>query len=148
MNSTTMKLSLIDAKLYYGTPNTTGSANTLCTTVENVGLKVTYTEAKANNRNTPIEQSLPSLAAVSLEVNFPSDSADLALQAFRTAALNRYPIPIKVADGSEQNSYQFSGTMGVYSVDNDQPLPNVPQNKFELKPWAVGASGTQPSLSY
>jgi hypothetical protein len=142
-NQTTVVLSLVDAQLLRGTAGSVGPlpATTLCNTCENVALKVTMEEATANNRNTPIKQQLPSLAGIELEVNFPSDSADQHLAAFRSALINRQGIPVSVRDAA---GFNFSGCMGVFGADNDQQLAGVPMNKFTLKPWAVGANGTQP----
>jgi len=149
MNGTTVVLSLIDAVLYRGAPNTTTiptTSGTKVTTVENLTLKLTYDEAPANNRQTPIKQSLPSLLGVELEANFPSDSADTHLAAFRSALINRYPLPLLISDGSD-TGYRFGGVMGVFGGDNDQALPSVPMNKFTLRPWAVGFTGNQPSVN-
>jgi len=144
-NQTTVTLSLIDAQLLRGTAGSTGPlpATILCNTCENVSLKVTMEEAGANNRNTPIKQQLPTLAGIDLEVNFPSDSADQHLAAMRAALINRQAIPISVRDAA---GFNFSALMGVFGADNDQQLAGVPMNKFTLKPWAVGASGTQPAF--
>jgi hypothetical protein len=148
-NTTTIVTSLSDAKLYRGSPNSnTIPAATLVTTAENVSLKLTFNEAKVLNRASGIEQVVYTLAAVEAEFNIYSDSADVHLQAFRTALINRQPIPILITDGSCVNGYLFSGLMGVGGGDNDQPLPGVPTNKFTLKPWAVGFAGPQPSLNY
>jgi hypothetical protein len=147
-NQTTLKLSLIDAILYRGTPNTiTLPASVVVTTVANVTLKVTMTEAKANNRLTPVEQCLPTFAAIEVELEIFSDSADAHLSAFRQALINRQPIPILVADGSEGGGNRFSGVMGVFSEENSQTLEGIVTNKFTLKPWAVGYAGTQPAFS-
>ncbi|MGO8691633.1 MAG: hypothetical protein ACLQLG_18595 [Thermoguttaceae bacterium] len=145
-NATTIVTSLSDAKLYRGAPGSTGSASILCATVENVSLKLTFTEAPANNRNSGIEQSVLTLAKVEAEVNFWSDTADTHLLAFRQAMIGRQPIPININDGSAAGGLLFAGLMGVSAGDNDQQLPNVPGNKFTLKPWAVGAAGNQPQL--
>jgi hypothetical protein len=143
--ATTVVLSLIDAKLYRGTPNTTTlPATTLVTTVENVSLKITMEEAAANNRLTAVKQQLPSLAGIDMEINFLSDSADTHLAAFRTAFINRQPIPLRVIDAA---GLAFGGLMGVFGLDNDQQLSGVPMNKFTLKPWAVGFAGTQPTFA-
>jgi hypothetical protein len=146
MNSTTVVLPLVDAKLYAGTANTTAPLppTTLVTTVENVSVKATWDEAQLNNRNSGFKQSLPTLVAVELEVNFNGDSADTYLANFRTAAFNRYPMPIAVRDGA---GFNFTGLMGVFSGDNDQPLAGNDGNKFTLKPWAVGVSGSQPAFA-
>ena len=145
-NQTTVTLTLTDAVLKRGTPNPTVlPAATLVDTCGDVDLKITMDEAPANNRKTPIKQQLPSLAGVELEVSFPSDSADAHLAAFRTAFINRQPIPIYVSDQSAMIG--FGGIMGVFGWQDPQPLAGVPDNKFTLKPWAVGASGTQPAFS-
>ena len=146
MNSTTVVLPLIDARLYAGTPNTTAPLppTTVVTTVENITVKASFDEAQLNNRLSGFKQSLPTLAAVEVEVNFNGDSADTFLSSFRVACFNRYPIPIAVRDGA---GFNFTGLMGVFSADNDQPLSGVTGNKFSLKPWAVGFSGNQPSFT-
>ena len=147
-NQSTVVLSLVDAVLKRGTPNTTTlPAATLVTTVKNVNLKLTMEEAEASNRNSAFRQYLPSLAGIELQIEFNSDSADTHLAAFRTALINRQPIPIQVTDSSGSGS-TFNGAMGVFPWENDQPLAGVPSNKFTLKPWAVGAtSSAQPTLS-
>ena len=145
-NQSTIVVSLSDATLKRGSAgSTTLPAATLVDTVENVNLKLTFEEAPANNRRTKIKQSLPTLCAVEIEINFPVDSADTHLAAFRTAMLGLQCIPIQVADGS--GAFTFNGLVGVFSGENDQQLPAVVGNKFSLKPWAVGASGTQPTLT-
>ena len=147
-NQTTVKIPLDDALLYRGAPNTTTlPATTLVATVENVSLKVTYEEAKVQNRLTKIAQQLPTIAAVDLEIAFAADSADTHLAAFRSALINRYPIPILVSNGSEAALTRFSGLVGVFSGDDDQRIAGVAMQKFTLKPWAVGAGGTQPGFN-
>jgi hypothetical protein len=145
-NQTTVVLSLVDAQLFRGNSGSVYPlpAQTLCNTVENVSVKVTLDQATANNRNTPIKQQLPSLVDIEIEINFPSDSADTHLSAFRSALIGRQAIPVSVRDGA---GFNFSAAMGVFGADNDQQLAGVPMTKFTLRPWAVGASGTQPSFS-
>ena len=146
MNQTTIVTSLIDAILRRGTGADVNpaAATTLVDTVENVTLKITMDEAPANNRRSKIKQSVPTLAGVELEINFPADSADPHLAAFKSACINRTAIAVYCTDGA---ALAFRGLMGVFGLDNDQPLPNVPGYKFTLKPWAVGVNGTQPQLS-
>ena len=144
-SNSTMMLSLVDAKLYRGTPNTTTlPATTECTTVENVSLKVTMEEAAASNRLNKIKQQLPSMGSVDLEINFLADSADVHMQAFKTALINRQAIPVRVIDGA---GLDYNALMGVFGMDNDQPVAGIPTYKFTLKPWAVGFSGTQPTIA-
>ena len=81
-NQSTVVLSLVDAVLKRGTPNTTTlPAATLVTTVKNVNLKLTMEEAEASNRNSAFRQYLPSLAGIELQIEFNSDSADTHLAA-------------------------------------------------------------------
>ena len=144
-NSTTVLIPIIDAILKRGAPNTTAlPATVLVDTVENVALKLAYDKPEANNRKSRIKQKISTLVDIGLEINFPADSADTHLSAFKTAAINGQPIPITVTDGGP---LMFSGLMGVESLDNDQPLSGVSGYKFGLFPWAVGASGPQPALS-
>jgi len=140
-NQTTIVLSLIDAKLYRGVAI---PATVECTSVENVSLKLTMEEAKANNRLSKIGQQLPAMGAADLEINFPADSADPHLGAFKAALIARSPIAVRVMDGA---GLDFNALMGVFNMDNDQQLAGVPQYKFTLKPWAVGYAGVQPTFA-
>ena len=135
-NNTTVRLALIDAIL-----NVNG---TLAKTVENVTLKLTMQEAKANTRMSKFEQQLPTLIGVEIEVNFPSDSADTASAALKSACINQTSVLIVCSDGG---SIQFTGYMGVFGMDNSQELAGVVMNKYTLKPCAVGAAGSQPALA-
>ena len=147
-NQTTVKLSLVDAVLYRGTPGSTSlPAATLVTTVENVSLKVSKDKAPAFNRLSSIKQYLAVHKDVTIEISFPADSADTHLAAFRAAMINDQAIPILLGNGSEAASTRWSGLMGVASGDDDEQLQGVPMQKFELFPWAVGASGTQPGFN-
>lgn len=144
-NSTTILTPIIDAVLKRGVPNTTTlPAATIVDTVENVSLKVTIEKSPANNRRSRIKQYVATLQDVGLEINFPADSSDAHLAAFKTAAINGYPIPIQCTDGGP---LVFNGLMGVESLDNDQQLTGISGYKFSLFPWAVGSAATRPALS-
>ena len=145
--NSTVKIALTDALLYRGTVGGSVPATTLVTTVENVSLKTTKEKSPAFNRNTPIKQYLSTLTEVVLEINFPADSADTHLAAFRQACLTNTPIPILVKGGFEAAASAWTALMGVESAEDDEPLAGVEMEKFTLFPWAVGAAGTQPSFS-
>ena len=146
-SNTTVKLSIVDAVLYRGTPGGSLPAATLVSTVENVSLKVSKEKAKAFNRLSTIKQYLAVHKDVTVEIAFPADSADTHLAAFRYAMLHDQPIPVLLGNGSEAASTRWSGLMGVESGDDDEELEGVPMQKFSLFPWAVGASGTQPGFN-
>ena len=142
----TVALSIVDAILRRGAPNTTNlPAGTLCDSCADVSLKVTIGEAKANNRRSRHEQARPAMFADEIEVSFPSDSADPHLDAFMTAFINAQPIPVFVTDKAGMHS--FSAVMGVFGLDDTQTLNEVAVNKFTLKPYACGYGGPQPSFA-
>jgi hypothetical protein len=141
---TTVNVSIADAILKRGTPNSAVlPATIVCNTCADVSYKATANEAKASNRLSRHEQSLPGMIGDEIEVAFPSDSADTHMAAFITAFCNFQPIPIYVTD--KASMIGFGAVMWVTSWDDTQTLNEVPVNKFTLKVYAVGASGTQPT---
>ena len=145
-NQTTVNVSIADAILKRGAPNTaTLPATVICDTCADVSYKASANEAKANNRRSRHEQSLPGMIGDEIEVAFPSDSADPHLAAFKTAFCTFAPIPVYITD--KNGMLGFSAVMWVSNWDDGQTLNEVPVNKFTLKVYAVGYSGTQPSYS-
>jgi hypothetical protein len=146
-NNTTVKISLTDAVLKIGTVGGSLPATTVVTTVENVSLKISKEKSPALNRLSQIKQYISTLTDVALEINFPADSADPFLAAFRSAAITNTPLPVYVAGTFEGANTRFTGIMGVESMEDDEPLAGVEMEKFTLFPWAVGYSGTQPGFT-
>ena len=143
--NTTIALSIVDAVIKRGAPNTTTLPPTIAVdTCEDVTLKVSVSEAKANNRKSRHEQSLPAMYSDEIDITFPADSADTHLAAFITAFTTPGPIPIKVADKTGMIGLQMIAY--VASWEDPNTMPDVPKLKFTLKPFAVGVGGTQPSF--
>jgi len=126
---TTIAVSVADALLYRGTAGAT--ASTLVNTCQDVTLKLTFADVKANRRLSQFEGSVIGMIATEVEVTFVADSADAHLTAFKAAMIALTPMSLYITDksgmiGPEADFY-------IFGFDDTQKLEDAVLNKFTLK---------------
>ena len=94
-----IRMSLTDAKLYYGAAGAT--ASTLVTNVKDLSLKLKKGEAKTNSRASTWAKQKGSLKEAEIEWEMNDDSADTALTAFISAFINSTPLAFLVKDATD-----------------------------------------------
>jgi len=125
-----LRLSLIDAKLYYGPSGS--SAGTLVPNVQDLSLKMKKGEAKANSRASTWAKQKGTLKEAEIEWNMLDDSTDTALAAFISAFISGTPLAFKILDAAD--GYGLDGDFEVFTCEREEKLEEGISYKIGIKP--------------
>jgi hypothetical protein len=123
-------MSLIDAKLYYGTAGST--AATLIANVKDLSLKMKKGEAKVDSRASRWSKKKGSLKEIEVEWEMNDDSADTALTAIINAFINDTPLAFFIKDASD--GHGIDGDFEVFGCDREEKLEDAVVYKINIKP--------------
>jgi hypothetical protein len=124
------RMSLIDAKLYYGTAGST--AGTLIANVKDLSLKMKKGEAKVDSRASRWSKKKGSLKEIEVEWEMNDDSADTALTAIINAFINDTPLAFFIKDASD--GHGIDGDFEVFGCDREEKLEDAVVYKINIKP--------------
>jgi hypothetical protein len=124
------RMSLIDAKLYYGTAGST--AATLIANVKDLSLKMKKGEAKVDSRASRWSKKKGSLKEIEVEWEMNDDSADTALTAIINAFINDTPLAFFIKDASD--GHGIDGDFEVFGCDREEKLEDAVVYKINIKP--------------
>jgi hypothetical protein len=124
------RMSLIDAKLYYGTAGST--AATLIVNVKDLSLKMKKGEAKVDSRASRWSKKKGSLKEIEVEWEMNDDSADTALTAIINAFINDTPLAFFIKDASD--GHGIDGDFEVFGCDREEKLEDAVVYKINIKP--------------
>jgi hypothetical protein len=125
-----IRMSLTDAKLYYGAAGSTAGA--LVTNVKDLSLKMKKGEAKANSRASKWAKQKGSLKEAEIEWEMNDDSADTALTAFISAFINDTPLAFFIKDSSD--GHGLDGDFEVFTCEREEKLEEGIMYKIGIKP--------------
>ena len=125
-----MRMSIIDAKLYYGPAGST--ATTLVTNVKDLSLKMKKGEAKANSRASRWAKTRGSLKEAEIEWEMNDEPTDTALAAIIAAFINDTPLAFFVKDAAD--GHGIDGDFEVFTCDRDEKLEEGLVYKISIKP--------------
>jgi hypothetical protein len=123
-------MSLVDAKLYYGTAG--GTATTLITNVKDLSLKMKKGEAKVDSRASRYSKKKGSLKEVEVEWEMNDDSSDPALAAIIAAFISDTPLAFLIKDA--QDGHGIDGDFEVFGCDREEKLEDAIVYKVSIKP--------------
>jgi hypothetical protein len=124
------RMSLVDAKLYYGPAG--GTASTLITNVKDLSLKMKKGEAKVDSRASRYSKKKGSLKEVEVEWEMNDDSSDAALAAIVAAFINDTPLAFLIKDASD--GHGIDGDFEVFGCDREEKLEDAVVYKVNIKP--------------
>jgi len=123
-------MSLIDAKLFYGTAG--ASAGTEVKNVKDLSLKMKKGEAKTNSRASTWAKQKGSLKEAEIEWEMNDDSTDTALSTFIAAFINSTPVAFKVLDAID--GHGLDGDFEVFTCEREEKLEEGIVYKIGIKP--------------
>jgi hypothetical protein len=124
------RLSLVDAKLFYGPAGSTGG--TLITNVKDLSLKMKKGEAKVDSRASRYAKRKGSLKEIEVEWEMNDDSSDAALTAIIAAFINDTPLAFLIKDA--QDGHGIDGDFEVFGCDREEKLEDAVTYKINIKP--------------
>jgi hypothetical protein len=124
------RMSLVDAKLYYGPAGST--AGTLITNVKDLSLKMKKGEAKVDSRASRYSKKKGSLKEIEVEWDMNDDSSDTALAAIIAAFIGDTPLAFLIKDASD--GHGIDGDFEVFGCDRDEKLEDAVVYKINIKP--------------
>ncbi|MEQ9407743.1 MAG: hypothetical protein RIK87_08440 [Fuerstiella sp.] len=84
------------------------------------------------------------------EVSFSlcHDNADTVWEFWRNAAITKNPVHLQILDGdnAESGTEGYTGTYGIFSMDESQQLSSVVEDSFGLAPSANGITATDSAI--
>lgn len=124
------RMSLVDAKLYYGPAG--GTAATLINNVKDLSLKMKKGEAKVDSRASRYSKKKGALKEIEVEWEMNDDSADTALAAIIAAFIGDLPLAFLIKDA--QDGHGIDGDFEVFGCDREEKLEDAVVYKINIKP--------------